>query len=596
MTDSKLPCVSIQTKPYRASLEKEALASGLDPILARVIASRPLPNELPILQALFPKLKDLSSPNKMKDMAKAAKRVATAIINQECIGIETDHDCDGQTSHAVIFDCLVHHFKHPSDKIRSYIGHRLTEGYGLSDSVATRIMEDVPKVQLLITADNGSSDEPRIKKLKNFGIDVIVTDHHEIPIDGVPVSAFACLNPTQMDCNYNDPYIAGCMVAWLLMASTRQVLIETGYLPNNAPTLANCLDFVAVGTIADCVSLARSLNNRAVVNYGLSLIEKGSRPCWRVFKETHMGPVSSEDLGFKIGPLLNSDGRLSNAFGSVHFLLAESEDEANAWLFTLQDSNAARKKIQQEIVLKSLNLAKIEMEQGKNSLCIYLEDGHSGVHGIAASRIKDLFGRPTVFFSPKISMPHFITGSVRGIEGFHVRQALQHVATLHPEIMIAFGGHQAAGGLTIPLAALSLFSKTFEEVARLQLIDKTLGPVVWTDGPLSPDKITLDLVDLLKQLEPFGREFEQPIFEIAGVLTDIQYVGDGTHARILLKVQDKVLSGIWFKMRQSKDAAIAVKINDLVKAAISIKSNIFRNQRRLEIHIVSLVLSNGGLA
>jgi single-stranded-DNA-specific exonuclease len=588
MTTIILPTISIQTKPYRAEVEKDALAQGLDPVLARVIAARPISAEIPLLAALFPKLKNLSCPSKMKNITQAAERVAKAIIEKEYIGIETDHDCDGQTSHAVIFDCLVNHFKHPKEKIRSYIGHRLTEGYGLSDSVAERIIQDLPQVQLVITADNGSSDEPRIKKLKACGIDVIVTDHHEIPKEGLPMSAFTALNPTNPDCGYGDPYIAGCMVAWLLMASTRQVLISQHYLPTNTPTLANCLDFVAVGTIADCVSLARSVNNRAVVTYGLTLIEKGTRPCWRVFKATHEGTISSEDLGFKIGPLLNSDGRLSNAFGSVHFLLAESEDEANAWLWTLQDSNTLRKSIQQDIILKSLVDAKHQVDQGKSSICIYLEDGHSGVHGIAASRIKDLFGRPTVFFSPKVSSPHLITGSVRGIEGFHVRKALQEVATKQEQMIIAFGGHQAAGGLTIALSVLVEFSKAFENAVCLQLAERKLGPVVWTDGPLALDKITLNLVETLSQLEPFGREFEQPVFEIEGVLKSIQYVGDGTHARIGLEVDGKLLSGIWFKMRQSKKDVTALKIKDFVKAAFSVKANFFRGQRRLEIYIIHL--------
>jgi len=588
MTTFTLPSISIQTKAYRAEVLQDALAEGLDPVLAKVIAARPISTEMPLLEALFPKLKHLSSPVKMKNMEKAAKRVASAIIKQECIGIETDHDCDGQTSHAVIFDCLVNHFKHPKDKIRSYIGHRLTEGYGLSDSVAERIIQDSPQVQLVITADNGSSDEPRIKKLKACGIDVIVTDHHEIPKEGLPLSAFTALNPTDPECGYGDPYIAGCMVAWLLMASTRQVLMAENYLPANAPTLANCLDFVAVGTVADCVSLGRSINNRAVVTYGLTLIEKATRFCWQAFKTTHAGKISSEDLGFKIGPLLNSDGRLSNAFGSVHFLLAESIDEANAWLWTLQDSNTLRKSIQQDIILKSLVDAGLQVEEGKSSICLYLEDGHSGVHGIAASRIKDLFGRPTVFFSPKVSHPDLITGSVRGIDGFHVRKALQAVATQHEKIMVAFGGHQAAGGLTIPLAALTEFSKAFEKAVCLQLAEKQLGPVVWTDGPLSVNEINLKLVDTLSQLEPFGREFEQPVFEIEGVLKSIQYVGDGTHARIELEVNGKLLSGIWFKMRQSKETVVTLKIKDQVKAAFSVKANIFRGQRRLEIYILHL--------
>lgn len=588
MLEVELPSPIIKTKSYNRDLEQQGLAAGLHPVAARVIASRSLATEFPLKQALFPKLKNLFSPLNMADMDKAANRLATAIIQGECIGLETDHDCDGQTSHAVLYHNLVHHFKHPVDKIRSYIGNRLTEGYGLSQSVALRILADIPKTQLVITADNGSSDEPRIKLLKDAGIDVIVTDHHEIPREGLPVSAYACLNPTRSDCRYNDPYIAGCMVAWLLMTVTRQQLMARGFLPASAPTLLDSLDFVAVGTIADCVSIARSINNRAVVTYGIKLIEAGTRPCWRAIKTTLTAPLSSEDLGFKIGPLLNSDGRLATAFGSVNFLLSETDEEAMAWLFALQDSNQERKAIQQDIVLRGLREAKLQVDQGRSSLCIYLKDSHPGVHGIAASRLKDIFGRPTAFIAPKVSAEGLITGSVRGIEGFHVRDALQTVANRYPDLFIAFGGHKGAGGLTLKQENFELFSKAFEKAAQLQLQNLRLEPVIWTEGILPVAHFNLELVDVLSQLEPFGREFESPIFECQAILKELRFIGDGTHARVLLETEGVRLKGVWFKLRQTHQSAISVTLGDAVKVAFSVKANIFRNERSLDIHIVHM--------
>ena len=158
MLEVVLPKPVIKTKAYNKSMEQQGLEAGLHPIIARVVASRPLAEELPILQAISPKLKNLSNPQNLLDIEKASERVAAAIISGECIGLETDHDCDGQTSHAVLYHNLIYHFKHPKDKIRSFIGHRLTEGYGLSESVANRILADNPKPTLIITADNGSSD------------------------------------------------------------------------------------------------------------------------------------------------------------------------------------------------------------------------------------------------------------------------------------------------------------------------------------------------------------------------------------------------------------------------------------------------------
>jgi single-stranded-DNA-specific exonuclease len=590
MIDIELPKPIIKTKSYHRDLEQQAITAGLHPVMARVVASRAIATDVPLEQALFPKLKNLFSPLKMADMEKAAERVAAAIINGECIGLETDHDCDGQTSHAVLYHNLVFHFKHPKEKIRSYIGNRLTEGYGLSESVALRILADNPKTQLVITADNGSSDEPRIKLLRDAGIDVIVTDHHEIPREGLPISAYACLNPTRSDCDYGDPCIAGCMVAWLLMTATRQKLMASGYLPTTTPTLLDSLDFVAVGTIADCVSMARSINNRAVVAYGIKIIEAGTRPCWRAIKSTLTGPLTSEDLGFKIGPLLNSDGRLATAFGSVSFLLSDTDEEAMAWLFSLQESNQERKAIQQDIVLRGLKEAKNQMDAGRSSLCIYLEASHSGVHGIAASRLKDIFGRPTVFLTPKTSDLdlNVMTGSVRGIENFHVREALQQIANWHPNVLIAFGGHKGAGGLTLKLEDFDLFSDAFEKATRLQLQDIKLEPVIWTEGVLPIRHFNLELVDILSKLEPFGREFESPIFECEATLKELRFIGDGTHARVLLESEGVKLKGVWFKLRQTSESSIPVKLGDYVKVAFSLKANIFRNERSLDIHVVYL--------
>jgi len=588
LSEIKLPKPVIRVKPFQPSKEEEGLSAGLHPVLARVIAARPLPSEVPILEAISPRLKNLFAPLNMQDMDRASDRLAQAILQGEIIGIETDHDCDGQTSHAVLYSTLVHHFNHPEDKIRSYIGHRLTEGYGLSEPVATRILEDVKRPSLLITADNGSSDEPRIQRLKEVNIDVIVTDHHEIPKEGIPMSAYAVLNPTRPDCGYGDPFIAGCMVAWLLMAATRQKLILNNHLKSNAPSLSNCLDFVAVGTIADCVSIARSINNRAVVAYGLRLIEAGTRPCWRVIMANIAGRLSSEDLGFKIGPLLNSDGRLSTAFGSVSFLLAKTDEEAKSGLLALQNSNTERKAIQQDIVLKGLSLAKEQVDKGRYALCIYLKAGHTGVHGIAASRIKDIFGRPTAFFAPKVGAAGIISGSVRGIEGFHVRDALQAVADQHPEILLGFGGHKGAGGLTLQESAFETFSLAFETACRAQMQFTQLGPIIWTDGFLPVKQLNLEMLDALERLEPFGREFEVPVFELKAKVKEIRAMGDGTHARVQLESEGFQMSGVWFKFRQSATSAMPVQKEDAVKVAFSLKSSTYQNQRRLEIHIVHI--------
>ena len=580
--DVELPIPKIKTRTIDTDIQQQILSQGLHPLLARIIAARTKPNNFDLQQMLDSKLGSLTHPLTMRDMELASKRLATAIINKEVIGIETDHDCDGQTSHAVLYHNLVHHFKHPDHLIRSYIGHRLTEGYGLSLKVAQRILNDQPRPTLIITADNGSADEARIALLAAAKIDVIVTDHHQLPIAGPPASAYACLNPTRSDCEYGDPYIAGCMVAWLLMVATRIELINCGYLQDNAPKLTDSLDYVAVGTIADCVSMSRSYANRAIVNHGLKIINAGSKPCWRAIKSLVNGVVRAEDLGFKVGPLLNSDGRLASAFGSVSFLLAAEDQEAKQWVAYLQEQNQIRKEIQNSITQQGINIAATQTLAGNFSLCIFLPEGHAGVHGISASRIKESFGRPTVFLAPKQGEVDILTGSIRSIDGFHVGNALQWIMQQQPDLLIAGGGHSGAGGVTLYHSNYQQFADLFELSAREQLSQQMLGPVIWTDGNLEVQDFNLDFLELIGKLEPFGREFEAPIFEITAKLENLRTIGDGSHARIELQVAQQRLAGVWFNFKTT------AQVGDTVRCAFSLRSNDFGGVRRCEMQVAWL--------
>jgi len=584
----KPPQPKVKRRRIHPEREKEALESGLDPLIAKIIAARPFLEKESPKALLSPKLKSLDNPKDLKDIDKAVMRLVQALENNEIIGIETDHDCDGQTSHAVIYTALIEFFGHPSDKVRSYIGHRLNEGYGLSLVLAERILADEPRPTLIITADNGSSDEAQIAILKQAGIDVIVTDHHEIPSEGIPKSAIAVINPTREDCQFGDCFIAGCMVAWLLMAATRQKLMTTRN--NEIPSLASCLDFVAVGTIADCVSIARSRNNRAVVSYGMKLIEQGVRPCWRAVLPLVSTPLSSEDLGYKIGPLLNSDGRLSSAFGSVSFLLAPDDKEAKLWVTYLQNQNAERKSIQHKITQLAMKAALKQYHQGIDGLCIFLEDGHAGVHGISASRIKDMFGRPVIILCPKIGEANLLTGSARSIEGVHLKEVLQEIHNKHPQLIVRFGGHQGAAGLSIDRENYAAFAAAFDQVIKEKITPEKLGPVIWTDGELSMDNINVPFIDkLVSQLEPFGREFESVVFEVIGNIVSLTPMGQTqTHARVGISIEDEWLEAVWFNARETSEEDFKVALGVRVKVVFSPKVQTFRSERKLSCQIVHI--------
>lgn len=521
---------------------------GLPEILARIVAGRlPQGSDNPE-KIINPKLTYLDNPFLLKDMDIAVNRLIQAIEKNEIIGIETDHDCDGQTSHAVIYEALSQWFNHPKEKIRSYIGHRMEEGYGLSEALANRILNDTIKPSLIITADNGSTDEPRIEKLKEEKIDTIVTDHHAIPVEGIPKSAIATLNPTREDCQFPDPSIAGCMVSWLFMAAVRRKLIDDGKIDAKKSNPASVLDFVAVGTVADCVSMAKSVNNRAVVKAGLEKIKQSTRPCWQALKELFPRKINAEYLGFSVGPLLNSDGRLSDAHSSVSFLLSETVEEAIDWVNELSKQNQKRKAIQQKMLDQSMKLAFEQVKAGKSSICLFLDDGHAGVHGIAASRLKDSFGRPVVFFSPKINEDEIITASARSIDSIHLKEILDEINEKDQTMFVKYGGHKGAAGLTIKKTRFDDFSQLFEEAINQKIEKEHLGPELLIDGMLDYEKIDLDTFYLLEQIEPFGREFDVPLFKIEGQLISKRFVGQGMqHLQLLIATNNgKRHKGIWF--------------------------------------------------
>ncbi|MFO1258730.1 MAG: single-stranded-DNA-specific exonuclease RecJ [Gammaproteobacteria bacterium] len=592
-----IPSPIIQSRTIDIEKERKAREAGLDPVIARILAARPVQGNLAWPAFLNPKLNNLDPPHHLADLSKAVARVMTAIKEKQVIGLETDHDCDGQTSHAVLYSSLVDYFQVPGNLVKTYIGHRLEEGYGLSESLCDRILADSERPQLIITADNGSTDETQIARLKAQGIDVIVTDHHEIPKEGIPQSALAVLNPTREDCNYPDRMIAGCMVAWLFMAAVRTQLIDQGCLPKTTPSLAGLLDFVAVGTIADCVSMARSLNNRAVVQYGLKCIQTSQRPCWQAVRTLITNDIRAEDIGFRIGPLLNADGRLDDALGSVSFLLAQNLETAMRWIGHLIEQNDTRKSIQDTMMRAAIPLAREQCAAKQLSICLYLEAGHPGVHGIAASRIKDLFGRPTIIFSPKYQSAEIITGSARGIDGiFHLRDALQHVADEYPNLIIKFGGHKGAAGLTIRHQDLALFQRAFEHAVSCQLDDKAIGPVVLTDGVLPPSCFNVESILKLNILEPFGREFEAPVFETIAEVLGVTILGqEQVHAKVRLKVQYTLMDAIWFRCRTDATEPIPVDVGETIKIAFIPKINEYRGVVTFSPQIVAMEKCHGSL-
>lgn len=381
-----------------------ALSAGATLLQARILAGRfgALPR-LGIEAILNPSVRHLSPPSELADMATALDRLARAVINSESIGVLTDYDVDGVTSHWVILHTLTRHFGVAADRVSSWIGHRIHDGYGISQTLVDRILASPRPPNVILTADCGSSDEPRIAQLAAAGIDVIVGDHHAIPSDGIPKSALAVVNPTRQDCDYPDSSIAGVMVSWLIMSGLRQHLISAGHLPANSPKLVDALDAVALGTVADCVDLGASAINRAVVRAGLTQINRLHRPLWIALAEA-LGedalPIDAETLAFQMGPRINARGRIDDPMVALYLMMASTPAEATRHLAQLSQDNEQRKAIERAMVESCLPKARQQRQQGRFCVVVADDRGHPGVQGIVASRLTEQTGLPSVVLAP----------------------------------------------------------------------------------------------------------------------------------------------------------------------------------------------------
>ena len=577
---------------------------ALSPLQARIVANRTRTDHVSsglLQQVVAASLKNIASPNLLINGDRAVKRIAQAIHHGETIGLLTDYDVDGITSHAILFHALRDYFAFPEEKIQHLIGHRIEDGYGVSQKLVERILSKEELPDLIITADCGSSDEQQIARLKEQGIDVIVTDHHAIPQEGIPASALATINPTREDCQYPDSTIAGCMVSWLLMSHLRSELIADKTLSPDSPKLSGLLDFVSLGTVADAVSLSSPIN-RAVVNAGLKVMNQLQRPCWKAMKillDRDFQAFTAEDLGFQIGPRINARSRMSDPYKALYYLCAPSLSEAHQHLGALDTDNQDRKETEKTMLEIAFRLAKQQLEKHLWSLVVYHEDFHAGVQGIVASRLMEKFGRPVIVLSPS-SEEGKLTGSARTIAMVHIRQAIEQVANERPDIVLRFGGHKGAAGLKLKTQSVDEFRLLFDKAVFSQLKEQlqeqlhgradnhsVLRPLIYSDGELAESELSFQTIADLKYLEPYGREFEQPVFEGDFKVQSIRSIGaDGTHLMIQLATDSYSFRAVWFRALDKKTDPFPFVEGQLIHAVYQLKENYYRGNFSIQLHIV----------
>lgn len=576
--------VAIRVRPRSVAVERTALEHGYTPLQAQILAGRLADHQAGHLQRqIRPQITDLDPPDQLPDIDKAAERIARAVIKREPILVCTDHDCDGVSSHQIMRGALMDYFGHPAELTHSFISHRMKEGYGISEGVVSRIAAADHRDSLLVSADQGSSDEPRIAKLKTLGIETIVTDHHGVEGRGPP-SAYAVVNPCRDDSVFPDKFIAGCHVAWLTMAATRRELIRKGHLSAECPHLSEFFATLALGTTADCVSFSRSRNNRLLVQKGLYQINSNPSPAWQAWREVYGKdePFTTQTLGFFCGPQVNARGRLDEAMLGVKFLRSSTLEQARRMVAQLKEANEERKAIERELKEEAMEIARGQIVRGAQGLAIWLKEGMAGVHGIVASRLTEAFGRPTLCISPKLGHPGLVSASARTIPGFHVRDAFAWIDVQAPGMLIAWGGHEGAGGLTLREDDIPTLQALWNQAVEEHGIE--VGPYVLTDGPL-PRAPDFTLLTELAALEPYGREFDTPRFAQDARLISAAAVGEGKHLKLMLDLIGRQVAGIWF----NTPALSWVPEPGLpVRAAFELGTNTYRGTTTLQAQVSHL--------
>lgn len=415
---NKIPEPEFVKYPFNKDVYDIATDLGVNHIAAKILAQRDINQKglgnIDIMDLVYPDLKKMPNILDIKDIGVAADRIADAVVNKEHIGLACDFDVDGISSAAVMVKALNDYFGVPAFFIHVFISHRMKVGYGFTENVADRVLDNYNQPTLVVTADQGSSNGPTIDYIKNKvrdsngkykDVDVIISDHHHI--DTFPKSAYAFVNPQRHDDIYPDKTICGCTVAMCLMSVVRLKLIEKGYLQKDSPKLTKLLSYSTAATVADCVSMASPVNRAIVVN-GINEMNMETYPAWREVKklssqnEEELEDVDVDSLGFGLGPRINACSRTGgDGILALKFYLSENENEAIRYLDLLSDVNEERKKIEKKLI-KDAFFDSIEyVDKGYNSLVIFLPEGHHGIHGIVASRIVERFGRPVVCVSPK---------------------------------------------------------------------------------------------------------------------------------------------------------------------------------------------------
>ena len=543
---------------------------AVPPFFARVLGARGVTSK----KELDLSLNFLAGPNGLPGVDQAASRLVQAINRGERILVVGDFDADGATASALVVSLLREMGVADVDYL---VPNRFEFGYGLTPEIVRVAAKREPA--LIITVDNGVSSVDGVQLANELGIDVVITDHHLPPKD-LP-KATAIVNPNLQETTFESPFLAGVGVAYYLMAVVRAKLRAEKYFESHdvsEPILADWLDLVALGTVADVVPLDR--NNRILVYQGLRRMRLGHlRPGMRALIEIsdrRLETLSAQDLGFAVGPRLNAAGRLDDIGLGIQCLLAQDLDSARSMAVALDELNKARRAIEDEMNVDAKVLISESTDVEAPALCVYDASWHQGVVGIVAGRMRERFHRPVIAFADSGDIsPGEIKGSARSVPGLHIRDALDDVASRFPGLVDKFGGHAMAAGLTIKRIHLDRFRRAFADAVANRIEPRDLAGVIASDGVLAVEDLNVDNARLIEAYGPWGQGFDAPVFHGEFELISQRLVGRGKHLKLIVKQEEKVVDAIAFNQETIK--------SDRVTMAYKLEVNRYLDKETLQL-------------
>jgi single-stranded-DNA-specific exonuclease len=548
------------------------VALSVDRLAARVLVARGLGDPETAAHFLADALSDLPDPFLMRGMRPAVERLVRAVRSNELVTLYGDYDVDGVCSTALVSLFL----QACGAQVATCIPHRIRDGYGLNRAAVERIAQDGTRV--LMTLDCGITAAAEVGRARDLGLDVVVVDHHTVPATLPP--ALAVLNPHQDGCGYPTRHLCAAGVAFTLCMALRRALRESGHFGSRPePNLKALLDLVALATVADVVPLTGA--NRVLVKHGLVALSRAERPGIRALKEAAgLLPeqlVTAGLVGFRLGPRINAAGRLDDAALGLRLLRATSLEEARPLAHALEVANQERQLIEHRILGAALEQA--QSQSAVRGLVLWAEDWHAGVVGIVAARVVERLHRPTVVVAVDGSQGK---GSARSIERFHLVEALDGCAGL----LLRYGGHRAAAGVTVEARHLPAFREAFGRMAAQVLSLEDLEPRCRVDVVVDPGELTERAVEGLEVLGPFGQGNPEPVLAAQGLSARTRVLeskrGGAGHLKLSLADAPR-LDAIGFGMAER-----AAEAQGKVDLAFQATVDEYRGQRRVALKLKDL--------